>query len=264
MWPRCDPCGLLCMSFVYIITLYSDYAYVRWILWPASGQISLIINSTIYQILVILVIWSHLKASLSDPGEVLGSKLDPLSNQPEDDTLNTRKDESKSPQSWSMCRKCDSYRPPRAHHCRICQKCIRKMDHHCPWINNCVGQFNQKFFIQFLCYVAVMCLYTVSSIAINYSVLKREDPSQFRVLHAIILLMESLVFGIFVVAVLTDQFQAIFSDSTTLERCINTKNPRVVKAKSIMMAEVCGSRHALVWLLPCSRPVALKSNQFVV
>lgn len=39
---------------------------------------------------------------------------------------------------------------------------IRRMDHHCPWINNCVGERNQKFFLQFLVYVGILALYSVS------------------------------------------------------------------------------------------------------
>ena len=60
------------------------------------------------------------------------------------------------------------YRPPRAHHCRICRRCIRRMDHHCPWINNCVGEWNQKYFIQFLFYVALLSAYSIFLVAISW------------------------------------------------------------------------------------------------
>jgi hypothetical protein len=53
------------------------------------------------------------------------------------------------------CKKCNSVKPPMSHHCSICKHCIARMDHHCPWVNNCVGFYNQKFFLQFLVYVAL-------------------------------------------------------------------------------------------------------------
>lgn len=58
-----------------------------------------------------------------------------------------------------FCRYCAAYKPDRTHHCRSCKRCILKMDHHCPWINNCVGFYNQKFFILFVYYAFLGCLF---------------------------------------------------------------------------------------------------------
>lgn len=58
-----------------------------------------------------------------------------------------------------FCRYCATYKPDRTHHCRSCKRCILKMDHHCPWINNCVGFYNQKFFILFVYYAFLGCLF---------------------------------------------------------------------------------------------------------
>jgi hypothetical protein len=58
---------------------------------------------------------------------------------------------------FKRCDRCYIVRTPRVHHCSVCKGCIMKMDHHCPWINNCVGQFTQKFFIQFCYYCLLGC-----------------------------------------------------------------------------------------------------------
>jgi palmitoyltransferase len=57
------------------------------------------------------------------------------------------------------CEKCKAIKPDRAHHCSMCGRCILKMDHHCPWINNCVCFSNYKFFVLFLMYALLYCLY---------------------------------------------------------------------------------------------------------
>jgi len=59
------------------------------------------------------------------------------------------------------CEKCLHVKPDRAHHCSVCGTCVLKMDHHCPWVNNCVSFTNYKFFILFLGYAFLYCLFIV-------------------------------------------------------------------------------------------------------
>ncbi|TYZ61348.1 hypothetical protein PybrP1_009713 [[Pythium] brassicae (nom. inval.)] len=61
--------------------------------------------------------------------------------------------------SATYCRTCRVFRPARAHHCAVCDKCIDHMDHHCPWVNNCVGRDNYQFFVRFLLWLVVGCVY---------------------------------------------------------------------------------------------------------
>jgi palmitoyltransferase len=57
------------------------------------------------------------------------------------------------------CRKCKLPKPRRAHHCSICNKCVLRMDHHCPWVSNCVGLNNYRYFVLFMTYLWLGCLY---------------------------------------------------------------------------------------------------------
>lgn len=70
--------------------------------------------------------------------------------------------------SLKRCFKCYIVRIPGVKHCQKCQGCILKRDHHCPWMFNCIGQFNQKFFIQYIWYtfiglfeIAIIILYYI-------------------------------------------------------------------------------------------------------
>lgn len=58
-----------------------------------------------------------------------------------------------------FCPKCKCIKPDRAHHCSICGQCVLKFDHHCPWVNNCVNFYNYKFFLLFLGYGFIFCLF---------------------------------------------------------------------------------------------------------
>ena len=74
---------------------------------------------------------------------------------------------------------------------------------------------------------------------------------QSRILHSIILVLESILFGLFVCAIACDQFDAIFSDETLVEQAKKQGPFRPKKAKMSLLAEVCGHTHPIKWLLPC-------------
>lgn len=63
--------------------------------------------------------------------------------------------------SYRYCRHCDCIKPPRAHHDSISGKCVLHMDHFCPWMSNCVGYNNYRYFVLFLFYLFIGCLYVI-------------------------------------------------------------------------------------------------------
>ncbi|CAL2036902.1 unnamed protein product [Caenorhabditis brenneri] len=62
-----------------------------------------------------------------------------------------------------FCDKCCCIKPDRSHHCSMCEQCVLKFDHHCPWVNNCVNFGNYKYFILFLAYGFIFCIWIAAT-----------------------------------------------------------------------------------------------------
>ncbi|RLN18093.1 hypothetical protein C2845_PM02G25310 [Panicum miliaceum] len=88
--------------------------------------------------------------SFSDPGTVTAENVSQyVSAYPYDNIIFVEKE----------CSTCKIPRPARAKHCRICDKCVARFDHHCGWMNNCIGEKNTRYFLAFLIWHFLICVY---------------------------------------------------------------------------------------------------------
>ncbi|CAM4517197.1 unnamed protein product [Leuciscus chuanchicus] len=94
-----------------------------------------------------------------------------------------------------FCDRCQVIKPDRCHHCSVCETCVLKMDHHCPWVNNCVGFSNYKFFLLFLSYSMIYCVFIASTVFQYFLKFWVGDlPNGSAKFHVLFLLFVALMF----------------------------------------------------------------------
>lgn len=128
------------------------------ILFP-KVSLGFLLNSTITALLTINTLLNYCFAALiraGSPPQVEWAKYDMVGKG--------------SLEGYRFCVHCQQPKPPSAHHCRICRSCILDMDHHCPFIGNCVGASNHRYFILFLGFTAVSCIYVLILVVYTFSV----------------------------------------------------------------------------------------------
>uniref|UniRef100_A0A8D0GV72 Palmitoyltransferase n=1 Tax=Sphenodon punctatus TaxID=8508 RepID=A0A8D0GV72_SPHPU len=245
---RGDPCGALCLVLTYLSVAYADYVILVHILLHLWCPF----HAVVFNLIVFMLLACHTCAVFADPGMV---PLPDTAIDFSDLRSSTPHKNDRSNEDWTVCNRCEAYRPPRAHHCRICHRCVRRMDHHCPWINNCVGELNQKYFIQFLFYTGTP-LYTCWP-PLGGAL----PPPTWHGLevcaHCIILLVESILFVLFVTVIFYDQVVSIIRDETPIEqlnRLLKETRREVVptrKPKIALLREVFGRGFVICWFFPC-------------
>ena len=246
---------------------FADWVVDKSLLTPWLGGTSnyYMIKFSFFTISVLAMV-SHFRTMITDPGAV------PLEYQPNSLLAN------EAGSKMAMCSRCNGFKPPRAHHCSQCDRCVMKMDHHCPWVNNCVGANNQKHFVLFTFYTATLSLYAIV-LLIARSVFTAADPSLYkphavgaaeaaaahghhrphhfhsdpesgqRFLMMTLLFFEALLFGLFTLAMLTEQLSSIIADQTAIERLKHDYDgPN--KGWLHNMSETFGRPCSLLWLLP--------------
>ncbi|CAH8519138.1 unnamed protein product [Dicrocoelium dendriticum] len=179
-------CTRCCTSFVQwlpvlflgLVIAWSYYSYLYSLCLVLVTSLALrIVFLVFYHIIIAIFLWCYAKAILeppvSPPAEfflrtedwdslrgVIGTDVDKkafLENVIETRNLPVRMVGRDG--SINLCLKCGLIKPDRAHHCSTCGKCVLQLDHHCPWTNNCVGFHNHKYFIIFLGWGSIYCIY---------------------------------------------------------------------------------------------------------
>ncbi|XP_059574672.1 palmitoyltransferase ZDHHC3 [Alligator mississippiensis] len=268
---RRDPCGTLCLLLTYVSVGYADYVILTHVLLQPGfrGSLWCPFHAVAFNLIVFMLLACHTRAVFADPGMV---PLPDTAIDFSDLRSGTPHKNDRGNEDWTVCNRCETYRPPRAHHCRICHRCVRRMDHHCPWINNCVGELNQKYFIQFLFYTGLASLYAMGLVlttwlwpadkGLSENVAEADggaSNSHVHMAHCIILLVESVLFGLFVTVIFYDQVVSIITDETPIEqlrnRLLKEANREVAhtrKPKIALLREVFGRGFVICWFFPCN------------
>ncbi|XP_010524891.1 PREDICTED: probable protein S-acyltransferase 17 [Tarenaya hassleriana] len=106
---------------------------------------------------VIIGITFFILTSFSDPGTVKPRNVSQyISAYPYDDIIYSEKE----------CSTCKIPKPARSKHCSICNRCVARFDHHCGWMNNCIGERNTRYFMAFLLWHFLLCLYGAVAIGL--------------------------------------------------------------------------------------------------
>nr|CAD7394195.1 unnamed protein product [Timema cristinae] len=117
------------------------------------------------------------------------------------------------------CDKCQHVKPDRAHHCSVCGECVLKMDHHCPWVNNCVAFTNYKFFILFLGYALLYCVF-IASTTLPYFVRfwkVGNELSGIGRFHILFLFFVAVMFGVSLISLFCYHCYLVAKNRSTLE-----------------------------------------------
>ncbi|XP_075448382.1 palmitoyltransferase ZDHHC20 isoform X4 [Ascaphus truei] len=172
--------GWVPVLFIAMVVCWSYYAYVLELcITTIRSTTEKVIYLVVFHLFFVMFVWSYWKTIFSHPAKP--SKEFSLSKS---DKEQYERQERQEPQQEILkraakdlpiytttatrairyCDRCQLIKPDRCHHCSACDVCVLKMDHHCPWVNNCVGFSNYKFFLLFLMYSLLYCLFIAATV----------------------------------------------------------------------------------------------------
>ncbi|XP_029703282.1 palmitoyltransferase ZDHHC2 [Takifugu rubripes] len=220
--------------FIVLIVAWSYYAYVLQLCVDSIEDTKeKVVYLLVYHLIFIMFIWTYWQTIFTKPMTPL--KEFHLSHA--DKELLQREDREESQQeilrriakdlpiytrtnsgAIRFCERCQLLKPDRSHHCSVCDKCVLKMDHHCPWVNNCVGFSNYKFFMQFLAYSLLYCLFiTATDFQYFIKFWMNKLPDTQAKFHILFLFFSASMFSVSLAALFIYHCWLVCKNRSTLE-----------------------------------------------
>uniref|UniRef100_A0A3Q4B5L1 Palmitoyltransferase n=1 Tax=Mola mola TaxID=94237 RepID=A0A3Q4B5L1_MOLML len=220
--------------FIALIVAWSYYAYVLQLCIESiedTGE--KVVYLLVYHVIFIMFVWTYWQTIFTKPMNPL--KEFQMSHS--DKELLQREDRGESQQeilrrlakdlpiysrtnsgAIRFCDRCQLLKPDRCHHCSVCDKCILKMDHHCPWVNNCVGFSNYKFFMLFLAYSLLYCLFiTATDLQYFIKFWTNGLPDTQAKFHILFLFFSASMFSVSLASLFTYHCWLVCKNRSTLE-----------------------------------------------
>ncbi|XP_047736465.1 palmitoyltransferase ZDHHC20-B isoform X1 [Hyalella azteca] len=236
------PCSLclrvakwLPVIFIVAIVVWSYYAYVIQLnILTIESIVKKTLYLLVYHVLLILFAWSYWQTIFTEIGYVPKQFRLPPAELEAYECAPTEGDRREVLERFAAkhglpvsnrtmtgdiryCEKCCHIKPDRCHHCSVCGECVLKMDHHCPWVNNCVSFTNYKFFVLFLAYAFIYCIF-VASTTLEYLIrFWRSDLQGAGKFHILFVFFVSIMFAISLVSLLGYHIFLILRNRSTIE-----------------------------------------------
>ncbi|XP_053312049.1 palmitoyltransferase ZDHHC20-A-like [Spea bombifrons] len=264
---RCIP-----MLILMAVVWWSYYAFVvELCIYTIKSTIEKVVYLVIYHMIFMMFFWSYWRTIVTLPAipskQFCLSKSD-MKRYKKEDRKEIRQEILKRAakdlpivtrtrtNGIRYCNDCKVIPPDRCYHCSICERCVLKRDHHCPWVNNCIGFANYKFFLLFLLYASLYCLFVASTV-LQYCIkfwMKYPLDAHAKS-HVLALFFVGVVFFIFVFSLFYFHCRLVGKNRSTYEvqftPCFETgaEKDGFYLGFSRNFREVFGDQK-LLWLLP--------------
>uniref|UniRef100_A0A3Q2U7Z6 Palmitoyltransferase n=1 Tax=Fundulus heteroclitus TaxID=8078 RepID=A0A3Q2U7Z6_FUNHE len=238
VWFIQDSCGMVCATMTWFLVLYAEFVVNFVMLLPAKSFWYSLLNGATFNSLAVLALASHLRTMLTDPVR----------------TFNNAKGSD-----GGLASKCRTtlHIKEVIYYGSDSQKSYSTMDHHCPWVNNCVGEKNQRFFVLFTMYIALISAHALGLSGMHFFTcikVQWNECSNFSpgvsVLLLIFLCLEAILFLTFTAVMFGTQIHSICNDETEIERLKNEKPTWERHMRWDGMKSVFGGPPSLLWCNP--------------